>query len=150
MQRPKTAVAGVLAGLALAGSVLTTAAPANAAASDGTSPKPSASAPAAAGHGKGHRHKGLCARVPRLEKRIDRALTRINGSEQTRGSIARLERRVEKARAKHRDEVATFLQDRLNHRKEMKPFLTRERTDLKAVATWCAKKKDDAKGGTGS
>ncbi|MEU9124325.1 hypothetical protein AB0C96_31465 [Streptomyces sp. NPDC048506] len=157
MQRPKTArVAGVLAGVALAGSLLSAAAPANAADSDGSSTASSATAahgPADGkdkdkGSGKGN-GKGLCARVPELEKRINRALDRLNGDAHTRGSIARMEQRVKNARAKHHEEVATFLQDRLTHRKEMRPFLTRELTDLKAVATWCAKR-DDAKGGSGS
>ncbi|WP_107095101.1 hypothetical protein [Streptomyces chattanoogensis] len=147
MQRPKTTVATALAGLALTGSLLSAAAPANAA--------ESASGPAAS-HAKVHpdrqRHtegKGICTRVPRLEKRIDRALARLNGGVHTRGSIARMAQRVKNARAKNHDAVATFLQDRLTRRKQLKPTLTRERVDLKAVAAWCSTR-DNAKEGDGS
>ncbi|MCF3147491.1 hypothetical protein [Streptomyces platensis] len=146
MQRPKTAVAGVLAGLALAGSLLATAGPANAAGTDSPASAPAATAPKT-GH-KGH-GKSLCERVPHIEKRLNKALDRLNGDARTRGSIARMEARVKKAHAKGHEEVATFLQDRLTHRKELKPDLTRKLRDLKAVATWC-EKKDDAKDGSGS
>lgn len=141
--RPKAALAGVVSTLALTGCLLSTTASANAADSDSpSSSEPSATAPQ---HGKGN-GKGLCHRVPKLEQRIEKALDRLNGDAHTRGSIARLEQRVKNARAKHRDAVATFLQDRLTHRKELRPFLTRERTDLKAVAAWCAKKDGDKAG----
>jgi hypothetical protein len=140
--RPKTALAATLSTFALTGCLLSAAASANA--EDSGSPsssEPSATAPhndKGTGHGK-----GICHRVPKLEQRIDKALDRLNGDAHTRGSIARLEQRVKNARANHRDAVATFLQDRLTHRKELKPYLMRERTDLKAVAAWCAKKDGD-------
>ncbi|MGA5564947.1 hypothetical protein ACPCUV_27815 [Streptomyces platensis] len=134
MQRPKTTLTGVLAGLALAGSLLVTAAPANAAGHDAPAASSSSTAK--------HRHGGICSRVSRVDHRLERAIKRIDGDEQTRGSIARLEKRVEKARAKKHDEIATFLQDRLNTRKERRPDLVRQRADLKDVATWCAKNKD--------
>ncbi|MFD9209645.1 hypothetical protein ACFVZM_25655 [Streptomyces sioyaensis] len=146
MQRPKTAVAGVLAGLALAGSLLATAGPASAADSDSPASAPTATAPKTGHKGNG---KSLCERVPNVEKRINKALNRLNGDATTRGSIARMAVRVHKAHSKGHEEVATFLQDRLTHRKELKPNLTRQLRDLKAVATWC-EKKDDAKGGSGS
>ncbi|MEU6328873.1 hypothetical protein ABZ851_16610 [Streptomyces sp. NPDC047049] len=147
MQRPKTAVAGLLTGLTLVGSLLATAGPANAANAGSPASAPAATSPKT-GH-KGH-GKSLCERVPHIEKRINKALDRLNGDASTRGSIARMEARVKKAHSKGHDEVATFLQDRLTHRKELKPNLTRKLRDLKAVATWCEKKKDDAKGGSGS
>ncbi|BDM69547.1 hypothetical protein HEK616_30340 [Streptomyces nigrescens] len=150
MQRPKIVVAGALSTLALTGCLLTGAASANAA--DSGSPSSSEASATAPHHGKGQGNghgKGICHRVPKLEKRIDKALDRLNGDAHTRGSIARMEQRVKNARAKHRDAVATFLQDRLTHRKELKPTLTRERTDLKAVAAWCAKK-NGGNQGTGS
>ncbi|MFE0192379.1 hypothetical protein [Streptomyces sp. NPDC058989] len=153
MQRPKSAVAGVLAAFALAGSLLAAAGPANAA-DDGPAPAATASQPDGKDKGKAkgnskNKGKGMCARVPRLEERITKALDRLNGDADTRGSIARMEVRVKRAHARNHDEVATFLQDRLTHRKELKPTLTRELRDLKAVAAWCAKK-DDAEGGSGS
>ncbi|MFG2286338.1 hypothetical protein ACGFOU_09795 [Streptomyces sp. NPDC048595] len=147
MQRPKSAVAGVLAAFVLTGSLLATAGPASAA---DDSPAPAATTSHSDGKGKGKgKGKGLCSRVPRIEKRINKALGRLNGDAHTRGSIARMEERVKKAHAKNHDAVATFLQDRLTHRKELRPTLTRELRDLKAVSTWCAKK-DDTKGGSGS
>ncbi|MFD8542389.1 hypothetical protein [Streptomyces sp. NPDC059649] len=149
LARPKTALAATLSTLALTGCLLSATASANAADSGSpSSSEASVTAPHNDDKGTGH-GKGICHRVPKLEQRIDKALDRLNGDAHTRGSIARLEQRVKNARAKHHDAVATFLQDRLTHRKELKPYLTRERTDLKAVAAWCAKKDGD-KAGTAS
>jgi len=144
MQRPKTTLTGVLAGLALAGSLLVTAAPANAAGNDA----PAASASSAGKHG--HHGGGICSRVTKVDHRIQRAIERLDGGEQTRGSLARLEKRVENARAHKRDAVVTFLQDRLTTRKAMRPTLVRQRAELKDVATWCATKKDNSAEESGS
>lgn len=136
MQRPKTALTGALAGLALAGSLLTTAAPANAAGNDAPAASSSSSAD------RNHHGGGLCSRVSRVDQRLARAIKRIDGDERTRGSLARLEKRVKNARAKKHDEIATFLQDRLTTRKARRPALVRQRAELKDVAAWCAQQKD--------
>ncbi|GFE15019.1 hypothetical protein Sgleb_30660 [Streptomyces glebosus] len=135
MQRPKATLTGALAGLALAGSLLTTAAPANAAGND--APAASSSSSADRNH-----HGGLCSRVSKVDQRLARAIKRIDGDEQTRGSLARLEKRLKNARAKKHDEIATFLQDRLATRKARRPALVRQRAELKDVAAWCTKQKD--------
>ncbi|MEV6110682.1 hypothetical protein AB0M28_39185 [Streptomyces sp. NPDC051940] len=79
----------------------------------------------------------LCKRVPKIEKRLERALKRLNGDETRRGSIARLEKRIENAGKLGHEEVATFLTDRLEFRKKLPAEIEKRQTDLKEVRTWC-------------
>ena len=82
MLRRKITVAAVASvALLLGGSGL--------AAADGGSPT---SSPSAGPTGDGS--KALCKRAVRIDKRIDKALTRLNGPASVRGSIARLQQRV--------------------------------------------------------
>ncbi|MGW7575602.1 hypothetical protein [Streptomyces sp. NPDC054765] len=98
-----------------------------------SSPAPSASAKPHTGDGA----QALCKRVPRIEKRIHRALQRLQGKAGVRGSVARLDKRVEKAKAAGHTEIATFLNDKLTHRKSLIPTLQKRQKDLAKVATWC-------------
>ncbi|MGD3109545.1 hypothetical protein [Streptomyces sp. YGL11-2] len=127
---------------ALAGIVLTTAAVAAPSyAAESKSPTTSVSA---ARHAKGPRSdgaKGLCVRVPRLEKRIEKRIRRIEGPVGTPGSIKYLEQRIDLAQKANHAAVAKFLGDRLTARKGFLTTLKKEQTDLKAVATWCAANK---------
>ncbi|MEV5124603.1 hypothetical protein AB0K49_17710 [Streptomyces decoyicus] len=104
------------------------------AAADST-PAPSASASAKSGAGDGA--QALCKRVPKIEKRIHRALQRLQGKAGRRGSVARLEKRVEKAKAAGHTEIANFLDHKLTHRKSLVPTLQQRQKDLAKVATWC-------------
>jgi hypothetical protein len=79
----------------------------------------------------------LCKRVPRIDHRIDRALARLNAGAGRRGSIARLQQRVDNAKSAGHDEIATFLQDRLTFRKSLPGTLEQRKTDLAGVRTWC-------------
>jgi hypothetical protein len=119
------ATAAVAALLAAAGSA--------AADTGGTQTPPSAAAKAPTGDGA----RALCKRVPRIDARIDRALARLNGPATERGSIARLQKRVDNADAKGDTAVATYLKDRLTFRKSLVPMLTERSSDLDAVRTWC-------------
>ncbi|MER6985009.1 hypothetical protein [Streptomyces carpinensis] len=83
----------------------------------------------------------LCKRVPRLDRRIDRALKRLDAGAGTRGSVARLQKRVDNAKKAGHTEIATYLQDRLEHRTSLRNDLEKRRKDLAAVKTWC--KADD-------
>ncbi|MGW7486164.1 hypothetical protein [Streptomyces sp. NPDC054786] len=102
------------------------------AAADST-PAPSASAKTRTGDGA----QALCKRVPKIEKRIHRALHRLQGKAGARGSVARLEKRVKKAKAAGHTEIATFLNHKLTHRKSLVPTLQQRQKDLAKVATWC-------------
>lgn len=109
---------------------------------DGTSTPtgstPSASAPSTAkpaGTADGARR--LCRRVPNIDARIDRALGRLNGPAGERGSIARLQKRVDNAKARNQTAIETYLNDKLTFRKSLVPMLTQRSTDLDAVRSWC-------------
>lgn len=101
-----------------------------------TSPTPAPSATAKAPKGDGA--KTLCKRVPKLDRRIDRALKRLEGGAGVKGSIARLEQRVDNAKKAGHEEIATYLQDRLTFRKSLVTTLQQRQKDLAAVKTWCA------------
>ncbi|MFJ5639798.1 hypothetical protein [Streptomyces sp. NPDC093223] len=105
------------------------------AAADGT-PSPAATP---AGDGA----KALCKRAPKIDRRIDRALKRLNAGADRRGSIARLQKRVDDAKTAGQSEVATYLQDRLTFRKSLVPTLQKRQSDLADVRTWC---RDDKAG----
>ncbi|HEY5834607.1 hypothetical protein [Streptomyces sp.] len=81
--------------------------------------------------------RALCKRVPRIDARIDRALRRLNGPATVRGSVARLQKRVDNAAAAGNTVVETYLKDKLAFRKSLVPMLNQRSTDLDAVRTWC-------------
>ncbi|MFI1162894.1 hypothetical protein ACH4UM_04590 [Streptomyces sp. NPDC020801] len=95
-----------------------------------SSPSP---APARTGDGA----QALCKRVPKIDRRIDRALKRLDAGAGTRGSVARLQKRVDNAKKAGHTEIATYLQDRLNFRKSLRNNLEQRQKDLAAVKTWC-------------
>jgi len=108
------------------------------AAADGTSPTPGTSAGPT---GDGER---LCKRAARVDQRIDKALARLNGPVTERGSIARLQKRVDNAKAAGNTEVETYLSDRLTFRKSLVPTLQQRSTDIAQVTTWCNAHNDGA------
>lgn len=115
--------------LALTTSLVLLAAPGSALAdSSGTTGKPASGDGAAA----------LCKRVPRIEKRLDRVLERVNGGVAVRGSTAYLERRIANAEKLGHDDVAALLTDRLEFRKKLPAEITKRQAGLAKVGTWCA------------
>ena len=110
-----------------------------AAVADSVTPTPSASSGTSGG--AGHR---LCKRVPQVEQRIEKALARLNGPVTQRGSIARLQKRVDAAKAAGHTEIETFLSHRLTHRKSLVPTLQQRSKDLAQVTTWCGAHNDGA------
>ncbi|MEV0740844.1 hypothetical protein AB0I51_34045 [Streptomyces sp. NPDC050549] len=101
----------------------------------GTTAATAASTPAPTPTGDGAR--ALCKRLPKLDNRIDRALTRLNAGVGTRGSIARLQKRVDNAKSAGDDAIVTYLQDRLDFRTSLVPALQQRQKDLTDVKTWC-------------
>ncbi len=133
MQRRKAAMTATVAGLVLTGSLAVGVAPSYADGSSSSSP----SATAAAKGPKTDGAKVLCRRVPRLERRIERAIRRLDAGVGTRGSIARLQQRIDNANDENHAAIAKLLGDRMTHRKDLLPNLTQRQSDLKDVATWC-------------
>ncbi|MFF4845937.1 hypothetical protein [Streptomyces collinus] len=116
----RTLLAGFAAAAVLAGTT-------GAAAADATP------APGPTGDGA----RALCKRVPKLDRRIERALKRLDAGAGRRGSVARLQRRVDNAKQAGHTEIATFLQDRLDFRKSLVTNLKQRQKDLNGVRTWC-------------
>ncbi|MFK4109058.1 hypothetical protein [Streptomyces sp. NPDC002176] len=127
----------LLAGLATA-ALLAGSAGAASAADASPSAKPAAKA---AGDGA----RALCKRAPKIDKRIDRALKRLDAGKARRGSVARLQQRVDNAKKAGHTEIATFLQGRLDTRESLKKDLEQRKKDLAGVKTWCEKNDDGKK-----
>ncbi|MES4888955.1 hypothetical protein [Streptomyces sp. NPDC096012] len=117
----RTLLAGLAATAVLAGTAGT------AAAHTGT--------PSAAPAGDGA--KALCKRVPRIDRRVERALRRLDAEAGTRGSVARLQKRVDNAAKAGHTEIATYLRNRLTARTSLRTELRQRKQDLTAVKTWC-------------
>jgi hypothetical protein len=116
----------LLAGGAMA-AVLAVAGTTAAAAADSTAK------PAPTGDGA----QALCKRVPRIDARIERALKRLDAGTDQRGSIARLQQRLDNAKKAGHTEIATYLQDRLDFRKSLVRTLKQRQQDLNDVRSWC-------------
>jgi len=95
------------------------------------------STPAPAATPTGDGAQALCRRAPKIDHRIDRALKRLNAGADKRGSIARLQQRVDNAKAAGHNEIATYLQDRLTFRKSLVTTLQQRQKELSDVTTWC-------------
>ncbi|MCH5676387.1 hypothetical protein [Streptomyces gilvus] len=105
------------------------------AATTGAAAADSTPAPAATPTGDGAR--ALCKRAPKIDHRIDRALKRLNAGAGQRGSIARLQQRVDNAKSAGHSEIATYLQDRLTFRTSLVTTLEQRQKDLAEVENWC-------------
>ncbi|TQK50373.1 hypothetical protein FBY35_0700 [Streptomyces sp. SLBN-118] len=128
MRTAKTAAVALTAAAAL----LTAT---GAAAADAGTPGTATPSPAAEPTGDGA--QALCKRVPKIEKRLARALTRLGGDATQHGSISRLEQRAENARKAGHTEIETYLNDKLTFRRSLVPTLEKRQKDLAAVKTWC-------------
>ncbi|MEV6023644.1 hypothetical protein [Streptomyces sp. NPDC052036] len=98
---------------------------------------PAASAPTAPAP-TGDGAQALCKRVPKIDRRIERALKRLDGDARVRGSVARLQQRVDNANKAGHTEIATYLQHRLDFRKSLVPTLEQRQKDLAGVKSWCS------------
>ncbi|MGW2832132.1 hypothetical protein [Streptomyces sp. NPDC001286] len=95
------------------------------------------STPSPAATPTGDGAQALCKRAPKIDRRIGRALDRLNAGADKRGSIARLQQRVDNAKSAGHAEIATYLQDRLTFRKSLVTTLRQRQQDLADVRTWC-------------
>ncbi|MGW3916745.1 hypothetical protein ACWEBX_35335 [Streptomyces sp. NPDC005070] len=88
--------------------------------------------------------KALCKRAPKIDRRIDRILGRLDGDASQRGSIARLEQRVANAKSAGDTQIETYLDHRLTFRRSLVPTLESRQKDLADVRKWCASHEDGA------
>ncbi|MFE9123238.1 hypothetical protein [Streptomyces sp. NPDC007172] len=82
--------------------------------------------------------KGICKHEPKTEKRVERALKRLDGGAGTVGSVARMRGREDAAKKAGHSAVAMYLGHRLASREGRVTGLQQRERDLKAVAAWCA------------
>lgn len=124
-----TGFATAIAGAAMVGG-LVLAAPSMAAAEESPSPSSSAAPEEKTDAQREERAKKLCARLPEVEKRVAKRLETFTGDAETKGSVANLQARAEKARqegdeerAKHLDQLATVRKERIDVLKARQPLL---------------------------
>lgn len=83
------------------------------------------------------RLEAVCARVPIAEDRIERLLTRIDGDESTRGSLARLEARRQRAADEDRDDAQLVLTNRIATRTAARDLLVARQTEVATISELC-------------
>ncbi|HEV7629257.1 MAG TPA: hypothetical protein VGO89_22415 [Streptomyces sp.] len=102
---------------------------------------------ATAKHGpKGDGARKLCKRAPKIDKKIDRVLRRLDGDATKRGSVERLEKRIDNAKKAGHGTIANFLNERLEDRRDLKPRLKDRQKDLAKVRAWCADQREKKTG----
>ncbi|OPF82106.1 hypothetical protein VT50_0208350 [Streptomyces antioxidans] len=125
--------------------------PVGIAAADGgttaSTPAASPSAQAKAPKGAGDGSRGLCKRAEKIDRRLDRALRRLKGPAAVRGSVARLTKRIERAKKADHTEVQTFLSHKLTFRRSLVPTLEQRQKDLSKVQKWCTARGEDSGSG---
>ncbi|MEM7342071.1 MAG: hypothetical protein AAF467_25750 [Actinomycetota bacterium] len=84
------------------------------------------------------RVEAICARVPVAEDRVDRLLARIDGDESVRGSLARLEARLQRAEDDGRIDAATVLTNRITTRTAARELLAARQNEIHVIADLCA------------
>ena len=119
---------------------------------EGTSPASAQTDQASQADAKKKRHapktdgaRKLCKRAPKIDKRIDRVLKRLDADATRRGSVDRLEKRIENAKKAGHGTIEDFLNERLKDRRALKPRLEDRQEDLAKVRAWCAKEKKERK-----
>jgi hypothetical protein len=78
-----------------------------------------------------------CLRIPNLEIRTDRVLTRLSGDETVRGSLAWLETKIADASDAGRDQLATVLENRLAVRTKSIEVLELRQRELATLRERC-------------
>jgi hypothetical protein len=84
------------------------------------------------------RMERACERVPRAQERVEQVLARLRADASVPGSLAFLEARIERARAKDRTQLVTLLENRLAVRTAAVDVLEARQTQLADLAELCA------------
>jgi hypothetical protein len=79
-----------------------------------------------------------CRRIPNLETRVDRLLTRLQGDASVTGSLAWLQARIDKAQSEGRTDLVTVLTNRLTVRTAAVSTLQARQVQLADLAARCA------------
>lgn len=97
-------------------------------------------APAMADPGTDTTERGakVCGRLPQIEARADKVLARLQGDENTKGSVAYARKRAERARANGNTDLATALDSRAKARQDLITVLQKKREGLPKAKQWCA------------
>ncbi|WP_329459152.1 hypothetical protein [Streptomyces sp. NBC_01497] len=119
--RKRAAIVGLAAAALLAGSTTTAL----------------AAAPASGHAPKSDGDRQICKRLPKVDKRLDRALKRLDGGPEVAGSVQRLDKRVDNAKSQGDTAIATYLGHRLTTRTSLLATVKQRQDDLKDVKTWC-------------
>lgn len=93
---------------------------------------------ASSGDDIGPRLNAACLRVPNLQIRTDNALARLQADAATRGSLAWLQTRIDKATAENHPQLVTVLQNRLAVRTAKVAVLEQQQQTLADLAAICA------------
>jgi len=91
-----------------------------------------------AGAGDGVRWEAACSRIPQRVERVEQVQHRIQGSAETKGSIAFLEARIERQRQAGHDDAVRLLENRLAVRKDVAAMLPDVLTRLHDAQQVCA------------
>lgn len=129
----RVAVLGAAATMALAAAAPVSAQPS---ADPRTDPGGGASAGATTGP-SAERARKVCARLPKLEARLDKVLARLQGGADEPGSVEFVKKRAERARAKGHTDLATALDSRAKARADMIPVLQKKQDGLPKLTEWC-------------
>lgn len=90
------------------------------------------------GHEPGPRAERVCDRAPLAEGRLNRALQRIDGDADTRGSLEWLSAKRDEAEAEDRTHLVTILDNRITSRTAAREFVVARQTEVAAIAELCA------------
>lgn len=139
MRSPTRALRHTLAGLSLAGLILSAPVAITAAGAATAAPTAAAApvAPSAPGDGVGPRVERACLRIPNLEIRVTNVKERLDGDATVRGSLAWLQTKIDAAEAAGRNQMATVLENRLEVRTKTREILDLRTEDLSRARTWC-------------
>jgi hypothetical protein len=79
----------------------------------------------------------LCARIPLLIERTEGIQRRLDGDETTRGSLARLTKRIDKAKERGNADFAAYLGNRLEIRRQRAEILPEQLALLNRAQATC-------------
>lgn len=84
-----------------------------------------------------HRLDRMCHRVPRIERRTEQMLERINGDETTRGSLVWLDARSAQARESGHPDLASVIDSHRAIRAAAVPLLEVRQTEMAKIRDIC-------------
>jgi len=83
------------------------------------------------------RYQRACLRIPNLQTRTTKFITRLNADAATRGSLLWLQAQIDAAKAKGRTQLATVLENRLKVRQQTLVVLTQRQERLTKLIELC-------------